>query len=127
MKNKIGYIIFGIIAFAIAGLLIYIIVSKHNISSEEFNIKKGDTLTFENYNAEVKILNIASTLCKKEKCKLKGEVEVSLEVTDNGNKSSYTLKSSTDNKKRIKNSNNYVILEYKDDKINIEIKDKNEL
>lgn len=128
MKSKIGYILLGIVLVSIMVFLVYIIVSKQNMAKDEFNIKKGDEIKIVGTDATAKILNVASTLCKEENCSLKGEVEVSLELSYEGKKGNYTLKSSTDNTKRIKNSNSYLILEFDgQDNINIIIKDKSEI
>lgn len=122
MKKSIGLIILIFIMCAIASLLAYTVISKQNLNKEEFNLKKGEVLKFAKYNTEVKILNIASLESDKKKV-----IEVSLEVDYNGEVTKYTLKSPSDKSKRIKNSNNYVILDYKDDKISIDVKDKNEI
>ena len=74
------------------------------------------------------VLHVASTLCDgKKDCYDEGEVEVSLKVEFNDEKTNYTLKSKTHPQERIKNSNNYIILSYKDKEINIEIKNKTEI
>lgn len=125
--KKIGYIILAIVLLSITALIGYIIITKQNINTDEFNIKRGDVLNFEKYDTKVKVLNVASTLCKEEKCSLPGEVEVSVEVTYDDTISSYTLKSTSHNNERIKNSNNYIFFYYKDDKLSIEIKDKSEI
>ena len=125
--KRLGYIILAIVLLAITGLIVYIIATKQKINTDEFNIKRGDVLTFEKYNTEVKILNVASTLCKEENCNLSGEIEISVEVTYDDMMSTYTLKSVSKNSERIKNSNNYIFLYYENDKIRIEIKDKNEI
>ena len=127
MKKGIntGFIILIIILFIITAFLAYIVISKQNVKKSNFNIKVGDILTFEDYDTKITILNIASTLC--ENCLVSGEIEVSLKVEYNEEITNYTLKSETKKLVKIKNSNNYIILNYDNNKILIDIKDRKEI
>lgn len=128
MKKGLGFIFLVILLIVIGSFIIYIIASKQDLQKDKFNIKSGDVLTFDEYDTKVTVLHIASTLCKnKEKCFEEGEIEVSLKVEFNDEITNYTLKSKSHPQERIKNSNNYVLLSYKDQQIVIEIKNKTEI
>lgn len=128
MKKNIGFIILSIVLLIIFGFIVFIIVSKQNINKQTFNIKVGDVLTFDDYDTEVTVMHIASTLCKSnEKCFDEGEIELSLKVAFDDEVSNYTLKTKSNPKVRIKNSNNYLMINYKDDKISIDVKNKTEI
>ena len=128
MKKGLSYVILVIVLIIMAVFLAYIVISKQNISKQEFNIKAGDVLNFAEYDTQITILNVASTLCQdKNKCYDEGEVEVSLRAEYALEKSSYTLKSKTNPIQRIQNSNNYIILNFENNKIEISIKDRNEI
>lgn len=128
MKKNLGLIILIVILLIIGFLITFIVISKQKIGRTEFNIKSGDVLEFADYETKVTILHIADTLCKdKKKCFDDGEVEVSLKVDFNGETSNYTLKSKHNTQERIKNSNNYIILSYKDNQIIVDIKNKTEI
>lgn len=125
MKKNIGLIILIMFMAIIACFLAYVIVSKQNISQQEFNIKKGDVIMFENFDVKATILNVASTLCKnKATCIKEGEVEVSVQIDYADNISNYTLKSKTNSEERIKLSNYYLSLEYKDNELTLEVIEK---
>ena len=128
MRKNIGLVFLIIILIVIGALITYIVISKHNMHSKEFNIKNGEVLEFKEYETKVTVLHIASTLCSnKEKCIDDGEVEVSLKVDFNNETTNYTLKSKSHCQERIKNSNNYLIFSYKDGKIIIDVKNKTEI
>ncbi len=128
MKKNISFIVLVILLLLISGFIIFIITSKQDMQGKTFNIKSGDVLEFPEYETTVTVLHVASTLCKDEKkCFDTGEVEVSCKVKFNDEETSYTLKSKTNNQERIKNSNNYLLLSYKDNIITIEVKNKTEI
>lgn len=128
MKKNIGLIILIFIMCIITAFLAYVVISKQHMKKESFNIKEGQVIKYDKYDIEVKVLNIASVECNdKKKCKNPIDVEVSLMVTSNKENSNYTLKTNDKYYSQIKNSNYYIILNYEDDKINIEIKDKKEM
>ena len=122
---NIGLIILIIILFIISIFLTYIVISKQNINKNSFNLKVGDVINFDEYETKITILNIASTIC--DNCIVSGEIEVSVQVEYNDEITNYTLKSKTKNIVKIKNSNNYLILNYDDNKINIDIKNRKEI
>ena len=122
---NIGLIILIIILFIISIFLTYIVISKQNINKNSFNLKVGDVINFDEYETKITILNIASTIC--DNCIVSGEIEVSVQVECNDEITYYTLKSKTKNIVKIKNSNNYLILNYDDNKINIDIKNRKEI
>ena len=122
---NIGLIILIIILLIISIFLTYIVISKQNINKNSFNLKVGDVLNFDEYETKITILNIASTIC--DNCIVSGEIEVSVQVEYNDEITYYTLKSKTKNIAKIKNSNNYLILNYDDNKINIDIKNRKEI
>lgn len=128
MKKNIGLIMLIVIMIVIGALITFTIISKQKMNNKKFNIKNGEILEFAEYETKVTVLHVASTLCgDKKKCIDEGEIEVSLRVDFNGELTNYTLKSKNHPQERIKNSNNYVILSYKDEKITIEVKNKTEM
>ena len=128
MKKNIGLILLIIVMALISILIVFTIVSKQKMSNKKFNIKNGDVLEFKEYETKVTVLHVASTLCNdKENCIEDGEIEASLRVDFNNETTNYTLKSKSNPQERIKNSNNYLILSYKDEKIIIEVKNKTEM
>lgn len=128
MKKNIGLIILIIILVIISILITFTIISKQKVSNKKFNIKNGDVLEFKEYETKVTVLHVASTICQdKKKCIDDGEIEVSLKVEFNDETTNYTLKSKNHPQERIKNSNNYIILTYNDEKIIIDIKNKTEM
>ena len=128
MKKNLGLIILIVILVIIGALITFTIISKQEIGNKKFNIKNGDVLEFEEYETKVTVLHVASTICQdKKKCIDDGEIEVSLKVEFNDETTNYTLKSKNHPQERIKNSNNYIILTYNDEKIIIDIKNKTEM
>ena len=129
MKKNIGLIILIVILAIISLFITFIIVSNRDIHKQSFNITQGDVLKFDDYDTKVTVMHVASTLCRKNKgeCFDEGEVEVSLKVKFNDEETNYTLKSKSHPQERIKNSNNYLLLSYKEDKIIIEVKNKTEI
>lgn len=126
MKINLSKVLLIIVFLLIFSLIIFIIFSKQNLPKESFNIKKGDILNFDD-NIKIEVLNISSTICKKDNCDLDGEIEVSLKVNNNNEISNYTLKSKTNNKERIINSNYYILLNYDNEEITIDVKDKSKI
>lgn len=126
MKKNITKILLIIICVIILALIIFIVVDKHSTNNTEYNIKKGDILKFED-NIQIKVLKVSSTIKDNNKYNLSGEIEVSLKVNNDGEISNYTLSSITNNKERIINSNYYITLDYSDNKIEIDVKDKSEI
>ena len=127
MKKSVSYIILAIIIFVILISLVYIVVDKRPVK-REYNLKVGDVLNFDDYDTKVTILNIASIICQnKDKCSNDKEVEVSVRVECFDTSSSYVLRSKSNPIVKIKNSNNYVILNYESDKIEIKIQDYNDI
>lgn len=127
MKKNIGMIVLGIVIVGILGLIIYTIFIKDKAEEKKYNIVEGQVIDFKDYDLDVTVLNIAEINCLKGDKKCKEQIEVLLSVNYNDQKTYYNLKSIDENKSLIKNSNYYIILDYKDDNISIDIKDKKEL
>lgn len=125
MKKNIGMIILIILLVIITAFISYIVVSKQHVTTRTFNLKRGDVLTFEEYDIKATILNVASTLCSnKDTCISEGEIEVSLSIDYNDNVSNYVLKTVNNPHERIEKSNYYLNLKYEEEKLILEVTEK---
>jgi len=127
MKEKIGIILLILVLVIIGVFLGFIVISKQNLPKENFNIKKGDIINFDEKDVTLTVLNVASTICNKKECFSEGEIEVSLKVLYNNETTYYTLKNISNKNARIENSNYYIVLKYLDEKIILDVVDKNEI
>ncbi|MBE6155956.1 MAG: hypothetical protein E7164_04285 [Firmicutes bacterium] len=125
MKKNLGLIILITVLALISVFLVFIVISKHNISGQTFNLKEGDVVNFDEYGITATILNIGSTLCdNKDTCISKGEVEVSIKVEYNENITNYTLQTVSNPEERIKKSNYYITLTYDNEKLALNVTEK---
>ena len=127
MKKNIAMVILGLVITVILSLIIYTIFIKDKTNIKTFNYKEGQVLNFKDFDLDVKILNIAEIKCLKGDKKCKEQIEVLLSVDYDNKISYYNLKSIEYKQSLIQDSNYYVILDYDDDKISIDIKDKKEV
>ena len=127
MKKNLSYVILGVIFIIVSITLINIVINKRPIK-KEYNVKVGDVLDYEEYDTKVTILNIADILCQnKDKCSNEKEIEVSVKIEYFDKSSNYILRSKSNPILKIENSNNYVTLNYENNKIDIKIKDRYEI
>lgn len=125
MKKNLSLIILIGLLVVITAFLAYIVVSKQHAPKQVFNLQKGDVIEFEEYDITATILNVASTLCdNKDTCISPGEVEVSVKIDYNGNITNYTMQTVSNPEERIKKSNYYLTLSYKEEKLELNIIEK---